>query len=91
MKPVKKKSFLLKAALLIFAVYSVIQLTQLQIQLIQKKEELERSEIDKKNYALKTKELEDLLANGTMSDLIERAARDKLDYVYADEEVFSAQ
>ena len=91
MKQPKRRSVVLRLALLTFAIYSIVQLTQLQIQLVQKKKDIEQQEIEIENQRIKNRELSDLLAKGTENDLIERAAKDKLDYVYANEEVFTGQ
>ena len=90
-KPTRHRSVLLRLALLCFCIYSVVQLTQLQVELAKSK----KSWIQLNQSIEKQKQINDalqsLLENGGESDFIERAARDKLDYVYADEEVFSGQ
>ena len=87
----RRRSVLLRLALLCFSIYSMIQLTQLQIQLVKQRKTLENEQIKLHQQEIKNRELAALLANGTDKDLIERAARDKLDYIYGDEEVYSGQ
>lgn len=84
----KRKSIILRILLLIFAVYVVISLTNLEIKLSERRRELKNGEavLEKKNIQID--ELERLLKNGTEAELIEKAARERLGYVYPNEQVF---
>ena len=84
----KRKSILLRILLLVFSVYIIISLTNLQIQLIERKRELKSGEALLAAKELKTEELLRLLDSGTEAELIEKAARERLGYVYPDEQVF---
>jgi cell division protein FtsB len=90
-KPARHRSVLLRLALLCFCIYSIVQLTQLQVELARIKSEYSRQQQTNEKEERVVEALRSLLQNGDESDFIERAARDKLDYVYADEEVFSGQ
>ncbi len=85
---VKRKSILLRVLLLVFSVYIIISLTNLQMQLIERKRELKSGEALLAAKELKTEELLRLLDNGTEAELIEKAARERLGYVYPNEQVF---
>ena len=84
----KGKSILLRIALLGFAIYMVYSMISLQSQLAQSKKTLseKQNEISQRNVDID--ELKSLLKNGSKDDLIERAARDKLDFVFENEEVY---
>lgn len=84
----KKKSVFLRIVLLAFAVYIVISVGGLQLELIKKWKELATLTTIRDEKTTKVNELTALLENGTESDFIERAAREKLGYVYSDEQVF---
>lgn len=87
--PTKKHSVIIRFALLAFAVYMVITMSSLQIELVRSKQELNDLYANINSVKLKNQELTNLLENGTESDYIERAARDRLGYVYSNEEVFT--
>lgn len=84
----KRKSIILRILLLVFSVYIIISLTNLQMQLIERKRELKSGEALLAAKELQTKELLRLLDSGTEAQLIEKAARERLGYVYPDEQVF---
>lgn len=88
-RPTKKHSVIIRFALLAFAVYMVITMSSLQIELVRSKQELNDLYANINSVKLKNQELTNLLENGTESDYIERAARDRLGYVYSNEEVFT--
>lgn len=84
-----KKSIFLRLVLLAFALYLVFSLGSLQVNLIEAKQELAALESEIESRKAANEELLTLLENGTEKDFIERAARDRLGYVYADEEVYT--
>lgn len=88
-KPKQTKSVALRLALLAFSVYMIVSLFDLQIQLTEKRNELSNKTAEYERIEQNIVELTDLLKNGTQSDFIERAARDRLGYVYADEQIFT--
>ncbi|MEG1887595.1 MAG: septum formation initiator family protein [Oscillospiraceae bacterium] len=84
----KRKSIILRVAVLLFAVYVVISLGKLQMELLNTRKELGTLQVTRDEKTIKVNELMRLLENGTEADFIERTARDRLGYVYADEQVF---
>lgn len=83
-----RKSIILRLAILVFAVYMIVSLSSLWVQLVSSRKELNRLNLQAQEKALKISELSRLLEDGTEAELIERAARDRLGYVYADEQVY---
>lgn len=84
-----KKSILFRLVVLLFALYLLFSLISLQIDLTNSKNELSALQGEIENRKLKNQDLLNLLENGSEKDFIERAARDRLGYVYADEEVYT--
>ncbi len=84
----RRKSVILRLLLLAFSVYILISLINYQVQLTNHRRDLaeKQSTLEAKN--LEVSELERLLESGTESQLIERAARERLGYVYPDEQVY---
>jgi len=87
-KPQKRKSVLLRLILLLFSVYIIGSLGNLQIELINSRKELESLTAEQTEKSIKVNELVTLLDNGTEADFIEKTARERLGYVYADEQVY---
>lgn len=83
-----RKSILLRILLLAFAVYIIISLTNLQVQLVARKKELKSGQAVLEAKNLQISELTRLLDRGNESKLIEKAARERLGYVYPDEQVY---
>lgn len=84
----RKISVVLRLILLVFAVYIVFSLGNLQIQLVQSRKELDAINATKEEKVLKINQMLNLLENGQEADFIERAARERLGYAFADEQVF---
>ena len=84
----KGKSIVLRIALLAFAVYMVYSMISLQAQLSQYKKELVQLQTEQSEKKISNEELKELLESGSTDDLIERAARDKLDFVFENEQVY---
>ena len=85
----KRKSVFLRLGILLIAVYLIVSLTTLQINLMETRGKLEMLQSDIEQRKLKNAELLKLLDTGSEKDFIERAARDRLGYVYADEIVYT--
>ena len=81
----KRRSIILRLALLVFSVYVLFSIGGLQMQLIDSKNELTRLNNERAEKTQKVNELIALLENGTETDFIEKAARERLGYVYSDE------
>lgn len=84
----KRRSVILRLALLIFSVYVLFSIGHLQMMLLDGKKELNRLQQMKTEKTQKINELVGLLENGTESDFIEKAARERLGYVFSDEKVY---
>ena len=82
------KSVLLRILLLMFAIYVSYTLINLQVELINSKQELKERESYLKETTIKVDELTRLLEEGDEKELIEKAARERLGYVYPNEQVF---
>ena len=85
----RRKSVILRLTLLAFSVYTIVLLGQLEGQLAESRTRLADLENQTTQQKLKNQELLHLLENGDEKALIERAARDRLGYVYADERVYT--
>lgn len=84
----KAVSILLRLALLVFSVYVLFSIGNLQIQLNEGRKELNRLNQVKTEKTRKINELMNLLDSGTEADFIEKAARERLGYVYSDEKIY---
>ncbi len=87
-RPKKKHSIIRRVLLLVVSVYLLYSLGDLQFQLIKQRKEYNELNEQKKVMEQKISELERLLENGTEAQIVERAARERLGYVYADEQVY---
>ncbi len=88
-QPARKRSIILRLGIFVFAVFMVITMGSLQVELIEKKDRLKAAKNQLQATELKIEELQNLLENGEESDFIERVARERLGYVYSDEEVYT--
>lgn len=91
MKTAKAKvghSVLLRLALLAFAIYLILSMASVYRELSDKEQELAQKQEALASFQLKNEELTNLLRAGSDKEIIERAARDRLGYVYRDEIVF---
>ena len=87
--PARKRSLILRLGIFVFAVFMVKTMGKLQIELVQKKDQLNAAKNQLEATELKIAELQNLLENGEESDFIERVARERLGYVYSDEVVYT--
>ncbi len=84
----KRKSILLKILLLGFLVYITVSLASLQVEFIKSRKELKQVQNEKRMMSENIENLTALL-EGDEKDIIEQVARDKLGYVYEDEQVYA--
>lgn len=84
----KRESLILRVVLLVFSVYVIYLLCANYTELVSVTGQRKQLEIEKAEKEKIVRECNNLLENGTEKDFIERAARDKLGYVYPDEQVF---
>ncbi len=84
-----RRSIIVRIALLGAMVYLIVTMSGLYSELSLKQQELKALTLENEMAELQNQELRNLVENGSESDYIERAARDRLGYVYANEEVFT--
>ena len=81
-------SIVLRLALLAFAIYLILSMASVYRELSDKEQVLAQKQEALASYLIKNEELTNLLRTGSDKEIIERAARDRLGYVYRDEIVF---
>ncbi|MCI8497619.1 MAG: septum formation initiator family protein [Clostridiales bacterium] len=86
----KKKSILLRIALLVLFLYVVITLVQLQVQIHNNQQELLSIQQAVHAQRLENDELQQLIDSGDSDATIERIAREKFGYVRPEERVYIA-
>ncbi len=84
----KKRSFLLKLVVFVFAVYAAVTLVQMQVQINQGREAVQQKEEELARQELKNAELKELIGSELTLSEIERIARDKLGLVRPGETIF---
>ncbi len=84
------KSYIFRFALLGFACYLVINCVKLQIELINQKKVLKEKQEYRSELELDNERMANLIKNGDDADFIEDAARERLGFVFPDEEVYKS-
>lgn len=84
----KKSSVILRIAAVALAVYMIVSLCTLWQNLVKEQNSLAELEKVKAEKISQIDYLTSLLENGNESEIIEKAARERLGYVYSDEQVF---
>lgn len=87
-KPKRKKSILVRLIVLGVSVYLVATLAKLGNQLSQELEDLSRYESQRDSLKLENEELKAMLDSSSHASIIEKAARERLGYVYSNEEIY---
>ncbi|MBR6502964.1 MAG: septum formation initiator family protein [Clostridia bacterium] len=87
-KPKRRRSFILRFVALGAAVYFIMSLLSLSDELVDAKAELAALEQEYNSKVLYNEELQQLLDSGSREEIIEKAARDRLGYVFDGETVF---
>lgn len=87
-KTKQEKSIIVRLLVLGVSIYMIITLISLFGQLTEKREELIEKQKTLANSQLELDDLKKLLNEGTKDQIIEKAARDRLGYVFSEEEVF---
>ena len=82
------KRIVFKISVLLLCCYLVYSFINLQSELVQERAILRAKQSEITQLEISNKELANLLNNGAHEELIERAAREKLDFVYANEEIY---
>ncbi len=84
----RKRSIILKFLILAVCVYMVATLSNLWATLSESKAELEALKLKYKNEQSSIEELKTMLKDESNRQIIEKAARERLGYIYSDEQVF---
>ena len=84
----QKKSIVLRLLVLCVCVYMVVTLCGLWRDLIKDRNSLEALQAQRDDKAMQINELMNLLDSSDDAKIIEKAARERLGYVYADEQVY---
>ena len=87
-KTKQEKSIIVRLLVLGVSIYMIITLISLFGQLTEKREKLIEKQKTLANSQLELDDLKKLLNEGTKDQIIEKAARDRLGYVFSEEEVF---
>ncbi len=82
------KRVVFKVSIVLLAFYLVYSMISLQAQLVSSRKVLAQKQEEISALKISNKELESLLENGSHDELVERAAREKLGFVYANEEIY---
>lgn len=85
--PAKKKNLLFRLSTLLFTLYVVFSLVQIQGEIQESRELLAQLEQQNEEQRIANKELERILSDGTQEEYIERIAREKLGFAYPEEQV----
>ena len=84
----KKSSVILRIAAVAVSVYMIVSLCTLWQNLVKEQNSLAELERVKAEKISQIDYLTSLLESGNESEIIEKAARERLGYVYSDEQVF---
>ncbi len=87
-KPKQRRSIILKFLLLAACIYMVVTLSNLWSTLNKSQTELAELLIHKQNEEKIIEELKEVLKDETNKQIIEKAARERLGYIYSDEQIF---
>ncbi len=84
----KKRSIILKFMILAVCIYMLATLSNLWSTLSESKAELDALKLQYSNEQKTIEELKALLKDESNQQIIEKAARERLGYIYSDEQVF---
>ena len=87
-KPKRRRSVIVRLIVLGIAIYFVASLISLNNELTELQTVRDKGEKEVNTLELGNEELKKLLDSGSRKDIIEKAARDRLGWVYSDEQVF---
>ncbi len=87
-KPKRKKSVIVRLIVLGVSVYMIATLIGLGNELNEAKAELKNCETQRDSLKLTISEYEALLDSDSHADIIEKAARERLGFVFSDEEIY---
>ena len=84
----QSRSIIVRLIVLFVASYMVVTLISLFGELRENRNKLEELKITLSKEQIKIEEYKALLSEGSHADIIEKAARERLGYVYSNEEVY---
>lgn len=84
----RKKSVILRLLVLCVSVYMIVTLAGLFKTLDESQNKLNALEEKYRSELAQVEELKALLEEGSQSAIVEKAARERLGYVYSDEEIY---
>ena len=84
----KKRSIILRLLVIFVSVFMITKLFGLLNDLNEKKGELNALSEELKSKQADVEELKDLIDNGSKEQIIEKAARQRLGFVYSNEEIY---
>ena len=87
-KPKQKRSIILKLLIVAFCVYMVATLSNLWTTLDKSQKELEELKQIYSEEQKTIEELREMLKDESNKQIIEKAARERLGYIYSDEQIF---
>lgn len=82
------KRIIFKVSIILLAFYLVYSMITLQTELVSARRVLNEAQEKSTQLQISNKELESLLKNGSQDELVEKAAREKLGFVFANEEIY---
>ncbi|MBO5973869.1 MAG: septum formation initiator family protein [Clostridia bacterium] len=91
MRKKKRVSIAIKLFVVLFALYSAVQLVSLQVKISAKKQEQEDLKLQLEQQKTYNDRLEDMLNSGYDEDYIASLAREKFGYGYSGEQVYIDQ
>ena len=87
-RAVKKRSIILRLLVIFVSVFMITKLVGLLNDLNSKKSELNALNEELKAKQADVEELKNLIDNGSKEQIIEKAARQRLGFVYSNEEIY---
>lgn len=87
-RAVKKRSIILRLLVIFVSVFMITKLVELLNDLNSKKSELNALNEELKTKQADVEELKNLIDNGSKEQIIEKAARQRLGFVYSNEEIY---
>ncbi len=87
-RAVKKRSIILRLLVIFVSVFMITKLVGLLNDLNSKKSELNALNEELKTKQADVEELKNLIDNGSKEQIIEKAARQRLGFVYSNEEIY---
>ncbi len=87
-KPKRKRSIFVRLLVICVSAYMIATLVSLWKNLDDKQKELNALNEELSTRANEVSELKDLLENGSKEQIVEKAARQRLGFVYSNEEVY---